>query len=137
MQSLIKAGFLDTTTFNFKGQQFSPMEFTSSLLFNQWKLEETEEEFTLMRIKLGDKNKIITYNLYDEYDEPTQTSSMGRTTGYTCTAALNMLMEKLFTAKGVYPPELIGSDERCVNFMLQYLEQRNVRYRKTESPAIS
>ena len=137
MQSLIKAGFLDTTTFNFKGQQFSPMEFTSSLLFNQWKLEETEEEFTLMRIKLGDKNKIITYNLYDEYDEPTQTSSMGRTTGYTCTAALNMLIEKLFTAKGVYPPELIGSDERCFNFMLQYLEQRNVRYRKTESPAIS
>ena len=55
---------------------------------------------------------------------------MSRTTGYTATAALNMLINKLFTAKGVFPPELIGKDENCFNFMLSYLEERNVVYEK-------
>ena len=132
MKGLIKAGFLNTTPVNFKGQQISPMEFTSSLLFDQWKLAENEAEFTLMQIKVSDAAKTICYDLYDEYDAATQTSSMSRTTGYTCTAALNMLVEKLFTEKGVFPPELVGKDETCFNFILNYLEERNIHYRKTE-----
>jgi len=135
MKSLIKAGFLNTKPVNFKGQQISPMEFTSSLLFDQWKLGATEEEFTLMQIKISDAEKTISYDLYDEYDEATQTSSMSRTTGYTCTAALNMLIEKLFTEKGVFPPELVGKDEACFNFILNYLSDRNIYYHKTEIKA--
>ena len=137
MQGLIKAGFLSTTAINFKGQQISPMEFTSSLLFDQWKLGETEAEFTLMQIKISDAEKMICYDLYDEYDATTQTSSMSRTTGYTCTAALNMLIENLFTAKGVFPPELVGKHENCFNYMLNYLKERNINYRKTESKLVS
>jgi lysine 6-dehydrogenase len=133
MQGLIKAGFLSTKPLSIKGQQISPMEFTSTLLFDQWKLGETEEEFTLMQIKMSDAEKTICYDLYDEYDVATQTSSMSRTTGYTCTAALNMLIEKLFTEKGVFPPELVGKDEPCFNFILNYLSDRNIHYRKTES----
>ncbi|MBK9486918.1 MAG: saccharopine dehydrogenase, partial [Chitinophagaceae bacterium] len=76
--------------------------------------------------------KTICYYLYDEYDTATQTSSMSRTTGYTCTAALNMLIENLFTEKGVFPPELIGKDETCFHFILNYLGERNIHYRKTE-----
>jgi lysine 6-dehydrogenase len=132
MKGLIKAGFLDTTRVNFKGQQISPMEFTSSLLFDQWKLGETEAEFTLMQIKISDTEKTICYDLYDEYDAATQISSMSRTTGYTCTATLNMLIENLFTEKGVFPPELVGKDETCFNFILNYLSERNIHYRKTE-----
>ena len=137
IKGLIKAGFLNTGPVNFKGQQISPMEFTSLLLFDQWKLGETEEEFTLMQIKISDAEKTICYNLYDEYDAETQTSSMGRTTGYTCTAALNMLIEKLFTEKGVFPPELVGKHETCFNFILDYLTDRNINYRKTESKGIA
>jgi saccharopine dehydrogenase-like NADP-dependent oxidoreductase len=133
MQGLIKAGFLDTRPVNVKGQQISPMEFTSSLLFDQWKLGETEEEFTLMQIDISDGKKKISYQLYDEYDAVTQTSSMSRTTGYTCTAALNMLAEGLFTEKGIFPPELVGRHEGCFNFILSYLSDRNIHYRKTET----
>lgn len=133
MKGLIKAGFLNTAPIKVKGQQISPMEFTSALLFDQWKLGETEEEFTLMRIKLSDEEKTICYDLYDEYDAVTQTSSMSRTTGYTCTAALNMLAQNLFTVKGVFPPELVGKDEACFNFMLNYLKERNIHYRRTET----
>lgn len=137
MQGLIKAGFLSTQTINFKGQQVSPMEFTSTLLFDQWKLGENEEEFTLMQINISDNKKTICYNLYDEYDAATQTSSMSRTTGYTCSAALNMLIEKLFTAKGIFPPELVGKDETCFNFILQYLAERNVHYTRLENKLLN
>jgi saccharopine dehydrogenase-like NADP-dependent oxidoreductase len=133
MKGLIKAGFLNTAPVNFKGQQISPLEFTSALLFNQWKLGETEEEFTLMAIEIKGEGKTISYELYDEYDLKSKTSSMGRTTGYTATAALNMLIQNLFTAKGVFPPELVGKDEHCFNFILQYLKERNVIYIKTEN----
>ena len=74
--------------------------------------------------------KTINYHLFDEYDPATQTSSMSRTTGYTATAALNMLINNLFTAKGVFPPELIGKDENCFDFMLNYLKERGVIYTK-------
>jgi len=133
VKALIKAGFLNTAPVSFKGQQISPLEFTSSLLFDQWKLGETEEEFTLMQIKITGAKKTICYELYDEYDAATQTSSMSRTTGYTCTAALNMLINKLFTATGVFPPELVGKDEACFHYILNYLKERNIHYRVTES----
>lgn len=128
MKALIKAGFLNEAPVNCKGQLVSPMEFTSALLFDQWKLGPTEEEFTLMTIRIGGEGKTIRYELYDEYDAATETSSMSRTTGYTCTAALNMLINRLFTEKGVFPPELVGKDEACFNFILDYLKERNVIY---------
>lgn len=133
MKGLIKAGFLNSSPVNFKGQQIVPLEFTSALLFDQWKLGATEEEFTLMAITIQGQGKTIHYELYDEYDAVTETSSMSRTTGYTCTAALNMLVNNLFSAKGVFPPELVGSNESCFNFILDYLKQRNVVYVKTEA----
>ncbi len=132
MQGLIKAGFLNTAKVNVKGQEISPLEFTSALLFDQWKLGATEEEFTIMTIEIKGECKTIYYELFDEYDALTQTSSMGRTTGYTATAALNMLINNLFTAKGVFPPELVGGDESCFNFILNYLKERNVAYLKKE-----
>jgi lysine 6-dehydrogenase len=134
MKALLKAGFFDEKEINFKGQQISPREFSSTILFDQWKLYENEEEFTLMKIMLAGtengKPKTINYFLFDEYDASTQTSSMSRTTGYTATAALNLLINNLFSAKGVFPPELIGGDEACFNFMLNYLKERNVIYTK-------
>ena len=131
MKGLIKAGFLRTDKINFKGQEIAPLEFTSALLFDQWKLGPEEAEFTLMTIEIKGEGKIIRYELYDEYDAASQTSSMSRTTGYTCTAAIHLLINKLFTATGVFPPELVGKDETCFNFIIQYLQERNIVYYKT------
>ena len=133
MQGLIKAGFLSTTPIQYKGQPISPLGFTSALLFDQWKLGATEAEFTLMTIKIAGEGKTISYELYDEYDAASETSSMSRTTGYTCTAALNMLIENLFTEKGVFPPELVGKHEKCFNYIIKYLQERNIHYVKSES----
>jgi lysine 6-dehydrogenase len=70
----------------------------------------------------------IEYNLYDEYCKETNTSSMARTTGYTATAAVNIVLDKLFTQKGVFPPELVGKYEICYNYFIEYLKDRNIIY---------
>jgi hypothetical protein len=42
-------------------------------------------------------------------------------------------MENLFTEKGVFPPELVGKHEKCFQYMINYLGERNIHYVKTES----
>ena len=133
---LKESGFFSEEKINLNGVEVSPLDFTSKILFNEWKLGETEVELTVMRVTVKGENadgniEEIVYNLYDEYCPETKTSSMSRTTGYTATAAANLFLEGLFTEKGVFPPELIGKHEECFNYFLKYLEDRNIRYKKT------
>jgi saccharopine dehydrogenase-like NADP-dependent oxidoreductase len=93
-------------------------------------LGETEEELTVMKVLVHGEGKTIEYNLLDKYDTATHISSMARTTGYACTAAVQLLAQNLFTKKGVYPPELIGDDAVCFNFVLAYLAERGVHWKK-------
>jgi len=132
---LKECGFFSKKTIKVNGIDISPFDVTSRILFNEWKLDENEEEITVMRITLkgeNDRGKVeeIVYSLYDEYCNITQTSSMARTTGYTATAVANMFLEGLFSKKGVFPPELIGKDEACYNYILNYLKERNIHYIK-------
>jgi saccharopine dehydrogenase-like NADP-dependent oxidoreductase len=83
--------------------------------------------------KQDGKARTYTYDLLDRNDRVAGLSSMSRTTGYTCTASLQMIMDGLFTQKGVFPPELVGGDEKCFAFLMQYLADRNVHYKLTES----
>jgi saccharopine dehydrogenase-like NADP-dependent oxidoreductase len=105
-------------------------------LFNEWKLGLEEEELTVMRVTLmGSKDgepEIIEWNLLDYYDNETKISSMARTTGYTCTAAVNLISQNFFTEKGVFPPELIGKYKNCFDFVLGYLKERKVIWIKKE-----
>lgn len=134
IQSLQQAGFFNEATIEVNGQKIKPLDVTSKILFKQWKLQPTEEEFTIMSIvvegnKEGERKK-IEYFLYDEYDAATATSSMSRTTAYTCTAAVNLLSNNIFNEKGVFPPELIGKHRDCFDYILQYLAERKVIYQK-------
>jgi lysine 6-dehydrogenase len=128
-----QAGFFDIAPLRIEEKDISPLDFTSKLLVNQWKLNEGEEEFTVMRVTARAKNKTIEYNLLDRYDKTTNTSSMARTTGYTCTAAVNLIAKKMFQEKGVFPPELVGKDKTCFEFVVDYLKSRNVVWKKSGS----
>ena len=134
--ALQQAGFFDTAPLRIKEVDISPLDFTSRLLLNQWKLEPGEEEFTVMKVivegEVNGKPKTVQYDLLDRYDVASQTSSMARTTGYTCAAAANLLAKRMFTEKGVYPPELIGKNKDCFDFVINYLGERNVNWKKTE-----
>ena len=133
---LKESGFFNEQPIDINGTTVSPLEFTSKILFNEWKLNETEEELTVMRVTVKGKNKKgqieeVVYNLHDEYCSETNTASMSRTTGYTATAAANLFLEGLFIEKGVFPPELVGKHEACFNYFIKYLEDRKVFYKKT------
>jgi saccharopine dehydrogenase-like NADP-dependent oxidoreductase len=134
--ALQQAGFFETTPIRIEEVDISPLDFTSKLLVNQWKLEPEEEEFTIMKVIVkGEKNgkkKTIEYNLLDRYDPVTKVSSMARTTGYTCTAAVNLLAKNLFNEKGIFPPELVGKYKNCFDFIINYLKERNVNWKMSE-----
>jgi saccharopine dehydrogenase-like NADP-dependent oxidoreductase len=72
------------------------------------------------------KTRSFVYDLLDRYDRTTKTTSMARTTGYTCTAAVRMLANGLYTRKGVSPPEYVGREEGCWEFIRADLEERGV-----------
>ena len=132
---LKESGFFSTDGIDFEGKRIRPLDFTSKILFSEWKLGEEEEEITVMRISLkgetaGGQRELVVYELYDEYCTETKTSSMARTTGYTATAAASLLLDGLFDEKGVFPPELLGRYQACFDYILRYLEDRNIYYVK-------
>ena len=134
IRSLKESNFFSETPIEVNGTMISPLKVTSQILFNEWKLGLEEEELTVMRVKLiGKKNgkeEIVEWNLLDYFDNETKISSMARTTGYTCTAAVNLIAQRLFNEKGVFPPELIGKHKPCFDFVLDYLKERRVNWIK-------
>jgi len=136
IQALQSTGFFDHKPLLVNGTAVKPVDFTNNILFKSWKYEEGEQDFTVMRIiiegKKDNKQTRIIFDLYDTFDSSSNISSMARTTGYTGTAALNMIHEGLFNGKGVFPPEIVGMDEKCCHYIIKYLEDRNVIYKKTE-----
>ena len=136
IQALKSAGFLDHKPLNVKGKEFIPFDITSEILFKAWKLNPEDREFTIMRIVVqGEENGIkkeIIYDLYDEYDPVKKLSSMARTTGFTATAAADMILNNVFNEKGMFPPELVGKNPECYKYIMAYLKKRNINYIKTE-----
>lgn len=133
---LKESGFFGTEKIEVNGNQVSPLDFTSKILFNEWKLGENEEEITVLRVTLKGENATgrkeeVVYSMHDTYNAETKTSSMARTTGYTATAAANLFLDGLFAEKGVFPPELLGKHKDCFDYFFNYLEERNIFYVKS------
>ena len=137
MEFLRDAGFFSKKEIEISDKKISPLELSSKILFPQWTLDENEKEFTVMTIKIsGEENKtkkVYNYFLFDSFDEDTITSSMARTTGYTCAAAVKLLADGLFAKRGICPPEYIGRDEKCFKEIINYLSERKITYKMTEN----
>lgn len=120
------AGFFSKEKITIDNISVRPIDFTSKILYKQWQLEKGEQEFTVMKILIDSDQNKIEYDLYDEYDEKTQITSMARTTGYTCTAVTRLILEQDFDKAGIISPELIGEGEDNFNFVLEYLKKKNI-----------
>jgi saccharopine dehydrogenase-like NADP-dependent oxidoreductase len=135
LRVLRESGFFSYDPVEVNGVQVRPIDVTARLLFPKWKLKPGEEEFTVMRIKIAGEEsgveKNYQYDLFDRTDIATGTLSMARTTGYTCTAVVNLVLEKKFNRLGISPPEFVGETEGCLGFTLDYLRARNVIYNVT------
>lgn len=126
-------GFFNANKIDVAGELVSPLDVTSKLLFDQWKLEENDEDITVMRIMVeglkSGKKICYSFELYDEFDKKTKVHSMARTTGYTATTALRLLAENKYLTKGISVGEMMGNDESVVNFMLDGLKERGINYK--------
>ncbi|MCU0368476.1 MAG: saccharopine dehydrogenase NADP-binding domain-containing protein [Cyclobacteriaceae bacterium] len=133
LRVLRETGFFSYEEVDVKGVKIRPVDLTAKLLFPKWKLKPGEEEFTIMRIRIaGEKNgekKQLQYTILDRTDKATNTISMARTTGYTCTAAAHLVIDGKFNRKGICPPEYLGEAKDNYQFILAYLKERGVTYK--------
>ena len=137
LRVLRETGFFSHEEIEVKGIKIKPVDVTAKLLFPKWKLKPGEEEFTVMRIRMEGKEdgkaKKYEYNLLDRTEKSSGTLSMARTTGYTCTAVSNLVLNGQFNRKGICPPEYVGEKESDFDFVVKYLADRGVFYKKKES----
>lgn len=133
---LRETGFFSDQQILVDGHLIRPIDFTSKLLFPVWELKDKEEDFTMMRViikgSVNNSEKKFTYDLFDCYDKATETTSMAKTTGYTCTAIANLFINGMINHKGICPPEYIGAEEKNYQYILRYLKERGVEYKITE-----
>jgi lysine 6-dehydrogenase len=130
MRMLRDAGFFSTDEVQVASGMVRPRDVTEALLFSAWHFEDGEPDLTVMRIvvegRKGGTEVRHTYNLLDYYHTDTETSSMARTTGYTCTAMVGLIAQGLWTQPGLVPPEVVGRDEKCFAAILEHLKDREV-----------
>jgi saccharopine dehydrogenase-like NADP-dependent oxidoreductase len=130
MRMLRESGFFATEKRSVAGVEISPLDLTTALLFPLWFMEEGDEDFTVMRVTVegeqAGQRMRKEFNLLDRYDRATGTTSMARTTGYTCTAVVRLLAQGGFTRKGISPPEFVGQVPGAWDFVRADLAKRGV-----------
>jgi saccharopine dehydrogenase-like NADP-dependent oxidoreductase len=130
MRVLRETGFFDQNEIEVKGVKIRPRDVTAKLLFSRWIYDQGDEEFTILRVSVdgleGGKTMRYTYDLYDEYDRTSGTSSMARTTGFPCVIVARMLAHRRFAEPGVFPPEMLARRNGVFEFMVDELARRGV-----------
>ena len=128
LKVLRESGFFSYDEVEVNGNMIRPIDVTSKLLFPQWEMKEGDKDFTIMRIimKGTENGEEVTYqyNLLDRFQNGT--ISMARTTGFTCTAVANLVVNGDYKRIGISPPEYLGEH---FNFVKNYLEERGVNYK--------
>jgi saccharopine dehydrogenase-like NADP-dependent oxidoreductase len=91
-------------------------------------MKQGDKDFTVMRIIMkgleNGKEVSYQYNLLDRFDN--NTISMARTTGFTCNAVANLVVNREYGRIGISPPEYLG---KHFEFVKNYLEERGVKYK--------
>ncbi|HEX5052438.1 MAG TPA: saccharopine dehydrogenase C-terminal domain-containing protein [Planctomycetota bacterium] len=130
MLALREGGFFSDEPVDVDGVPVRPRAFTSRLLFDAWKLRPGEPELTVLRVTIEgvEDGELVrhVYHLDDRGDAASQTSSMARTTGYTCTGMLECLLDGTWTQRGVTPPERVGRVEGLWPKIRAHLAERRV-----------
>ena len=132
LKVLRESGFFSYDEIEVDGKMIRPIDVTAKLLFPIWEMKEGDKDFTIMRIiiKGTENGNEVTYqyNLLDRYKD--DTISMARTTGFTCTAVANLVVNGGYKRIGISPPEYLGEH---FNFVKNYLKEREVNYKITKS----
>ena len=132
---LRESGFFATEPVEVASVKVRPLDLTSRLLFPLWHLAEREEDLTAMRVSVegvrGARRVHRSFEMLDRYDPATGTTSMARTTGYTCTAGVRLLAQGVYRRVGISPPEFLGREPGCYEFVMAELAKRGVVFRES------
>mgnify|MGYP000276798218 FL=1 len=132
LKVLRASGFFSYDEVEVNGTMIRPVDMTAKLLFPKWEMKKGDKDFTVMRIimkgKENGKEVSYQYNLLDRFDN--DTISMARTTGFTCTAVANLVVNGEYDRVGISPPEYLGGH---FAFVRNYLEERGVQYKVIKS----
>lgn len=137
LMSILKfSGFFNEQEMKIEDQSIRPIDVTSKLLFQLWKPELEDDEFTVLKLLIsgieGGERKEYTYKIFDQFDEETKTTSMARTTGFTCTSVARLFLNEGLHEKGIFPPEYIGAIPGYYEKVLDYLKSRKIKIEKNE-----
>ena len=136
MKVFRETGLFSEEEIKINDHNIRPIDLTTRLLFPLWEPKEGEDEFTFLKIRITGKEegilKEIIYEMFDRYDYGSNTTSMARTTGYTCTAVARLILEGKLENKGIFPPEYIGAIPGYLDKVLNMLKQKNIIIRKTD-----
>ena len=134
MRTLRETGFFDQNEIQIGNATVKPMDLTARLLFPQWEMQEADRDLTVMKIiargTRAGKPGLYEFELYDEFDEIKNIHSMARTTGYTATMGLRVLLSGKFNKEGVYYPEKLGVDDKILPYVLEGLQQRGIKIKQ-------
>ena len=132
MLAFREAGLFSTDLINVNGQTVRPLDVTSHLLFPKWTFEPDEPDVTVMRVlahgRRDGRAMRLEWDLRDDFDPETKTTSMGRTTAFPCTIVARLLASGAYEQPGVIPPERLGQADGILDSVLEALQLRGVRY---------
>jgi saccharopine dehydrogenase-like NADP-dependent oxidoreductase len=130
MKIFREVGLFNDKEIEISGKRIRPIDLTSKLLFPFWSPERGEEDFTILEVLIegneNGKKASHRYFIFDGYDPAEHNSSMARTTGFTCCAAARLLLDNTYDRGGICPPEYLGADENCFNYILSYLSKKGI-----------
>lgn len=131
MMAFRETGLFNVTPVKYGSTNIRPIDITATKLLQHWKLEETEHEFTAMRVQLVGENDHYEYNLLDFRDRETGLSSMARSTGFTVTATARMFLDGKYDERGIRPLEFAGAHEAAFTAIMDHLKEMGVEWKRS------
>ncbi len=135
IQFLIDMGLFSTEKMKLDGGVVSPFDVSSELL-SRVLTTGPPEDVTVMRVEVagrkGPARASITYEMTDFYDKELKITSMGKTTGSTCSIVTRMVGKGEVMGAGVIPPEVALTD-KLVRKLQAELQSRGVKIKENEN----
>lgn len=132
MRLLRDCGFFGKEEIDVRGTPVRPIDLTARLLFPMWEMGPGEEDNSVMRVVIegicGGNPCRMVYSLLDRYDRETGTTSMARTTGYTCAVTARLVAAGKYNRKGISPPEYLGEIPEVFDAIMGGLRERRIEF---------